>query len=429
VGAFLGFGIDFYDIYLPAVALAPALIYFIPDNLPVAAASTLNFLVFAATLIGRPIGAVIFGHFGDVLGRQRSARIAIGGFALFTFLIAVLPGYATWGYASIGLMIALRLVDGIFMGGEYTSANPLAMEATPKRLRGLVAGVIQAAYPIGYVAIAISVSIILAFLPATDLRSPYVQWGWRIPFVFGAVLAAVFLFAWVRVGESELWQGERTKKAPLAELFSNRRHLRVLAQIFLMMSGLWLGVELLSSAAPTILEKFLHGSDQGVTNGLIVANVILAAAFVTMAWLGQRFGRRRMLIISGAMTLVGGGVFYYLMVVSGQNKEPLVVTLVFYTIALAFVIGPWGIVTSYINERFPTAIRASGYGVGYSLAVIIPSFFSFYLLWLAHLMPYVYTPLVLLVIAGLLTAIGAWIGPETRHVDLESIPSSGDEKA
>jgi hypothetical protein len=117
------------------------------------------------------------------------------------------------------------------------------------------------------------------------------------------------------------------------------------------------------------------------------------------------------------------------MVVSGQNKEPLVVTLVFYTIALAFVIGPWGIVTSYINERFPTAIRASGYGVGYSLAVIIPSFFSFYLLWLAHLMPYVYTPLVLLVIAGLLTAIGAWIGPETRHVDLESIPSSGDEKA
>lgn len=423
VGAFLGFGIDFYDIYLPTVALAPAIIYFIPKNLPVTTASTINFLVFAATLIGRPIGAFIFGHFGDVLGRQRSARIAIGGFALFTFLIAILPGYATWGYASVGLMIALRLVDGIFMGGEYTSANPLAMEATPKRMRGLVAGFIQAAYPIGYVAIAISVSIILAFLPSTDLNSPYVQWGWRIPFIFGALLAAVFLVAWVRVGESKLWQGEKTEKAPLADLFSGG-HLRVLAQVFLMMSGLWFGVEVLTSAAPTILEKILNQSSQGVTNGLIVSNAILAVSFIVMAWLGQRFGRRRMLIISGVWTLVGGFIFYYLMTTSGQGKNSLVVTMVFYTIALVLTIGPWGIVTSYINERFPTVIRASGYGIGYSLAVIIPSFFSFYLLGLAHLMPYVYTPLVLLVIAGLLTAIGAWIGPETRHVDLESIPSS-----
>jgi hypothetical protein len=82
-------------------------------------------------------------------------------------------------------------------------------------------------------------------------------------------------------------------------------------------------------------------------------------------------------------------------------------------------------VTTYINERFPTGVRASGYGIGYSLAAIIPSFFSIYMLALRRLMPFEYTPLVLIVLAGLLQIIGAWLGPETRHVDLAGVLASG----
>lgn len=104
----------------------------------------------------------------------------------------------------------------------------------------------------------------------------------------------------------------------------------------------------------------------------------------------------------------------------------LLLTMVLYTIALCFTISPWGIVTSYISERFSTGVRSSGYGVGYSLAVIIPSFFSFYLLGLAKLIPYAYTPLVLLGIAGLLQIIGAFIGPETRDVALSSTTPEAD---
>jgi MFS family permease len=423
-GAFFGFAVDFYDIYLPTVALTPAIIYFIPKNLPVTVAATLSFVVFAVTLIGRPIGAFVFGHFGDVIGRRRTTLIAVGGFTVMTFLIALLPGYATWGYAAIALLILLRLVDGIFMGGEYTSANPLAMEACPKRLRGLVAGVIQAAYPIAYVAISLTVTIMLGVTAAGSLDSPYVQWGWRIPFLVGSLLGVIFFVFYLRVEESRVWESEgktTRSRPPLVELFTGR-NFKVLAQVFLLMSGLWFAVQVSISATPTLLETVLDQPARGVTNGLLIANIALAISYIVVALMGQRYGRRLMLVVSGVWTAVVGGIFYYLMTANAAGGGGLVLTMVLYGVALCFTISPWGIVTSYINERFPTAIRASGYGVGYSLAVIIPSFFSFYLLGLAKLIPYAYTPLVLLVLAGVLQVIGAWVGPETRDVDLAAQP-------
>lgn len=428
IGAFFGFAVDFYDIYLPTVALTPAIIFFIPKNLPVTVAATLNFIVFAVTLVGRPIGAFIFGHFGDAIGRRRTTLIAVAGFAVMTFLIALLPGYASWGYVAIALLILLRLVDGIFMGGEYTSANPLAMEACPKRMRGLVGGIIQAAYPIAYVAIALTVTIMLAFVAAGHVDSPYVQWGWRIPFVIGAILGIVFLVFYSRVEESEVWEQEAKatrSKPPLVELFSGR-NLKVLAQVFLVMSGLWFAVQVTVTATPTILQTVLKQPAKGVTTGLLVGNVVLALSYIVVAVLGQRFGRRLMLIVSGFWTAIVGGIFYYLMVDNAGAHGSLLLTMVLYTIALCFTISPWGIVTSYISERFSTGVRSSGYGVGYSLAVIIPSFFSFYLLGLAKLIPYAYTPLVLLGIAGLLQIIGAFIGPETRDVALSSTTPEAD---
>ena len=425
-GAFFGLAVDFYDIYLPTVALTPAIIYFQPKNLPASVVATLGFIVFAVALIGRPLGAFIFGHLGDVIGRRRTTMIAVAGFAIFTFLMALLPGYATWGYGAIALLIVLRLVGGIFMGGEYTSANPLAMEACPKHLRGFVGGLIQAAYPIAYVAIALTVTIMLGVVPAGTVDSPYVQWGWRIPFVIGAVLGLAVLVFYARVEESRLWETQAQERvtAPLKDLFTGQ-NVRNLAQVFLMMSGPWFSVQIVISATPGLLENYLKLPARGVINGLLVANIFLVAGYLSAALLGQRFGRRLMLIVSGVWTVVLGTLFYYLMLANASSGGTLLLTMVLYTIALCLAISPWGIVTAYLNERFPTGVRASGYGIGYSLAAIIPSFFSFYLLGLARLMPYVYTPLVLIVLAGLLQIIGAWLGPETRHVDLAGAIPSG----
>src|SRR5438105_6591327 len=402
-GAFFGFWVDFYDIYLPTVALTPALIYFIPKGLPVQTAATLNFLVFTVTLIGRPIGSFIFGHLGDVIGRKRTTIIAVSGFTVMTFLIALLPGYATWGYAAIALLIAFRLVDGIFFGGEYTSANPLAMEACPKRLRGFVGGFIQSAYPIAYVAISATVLVVFLFAPAGALNSPYVQWGWRIPFVIGSLLGLAFLAYYVRVEESRLWESQAKDKvkAPLVDLFSGR-NLRNLVQVFLLMTGLWFVVQVSITATPTFLQTVLKQPARGVTYGLLVANIFLSASFYVTALLSQRFGRRVMFAITGVTTGVLGTIGYGLMLANASAKGSLVLTMAIFTVVLCLSISPWGIVTSYINERFPTGVRASGFGIGYSLAVVIPSLILFYLPAIAKLgIPYLYTPLVLMALGGL----------------------------
>ena len=171
-------------------------------------------MIFATTLIGRPLGALIFGHFADTLGRKRTTVVAVGGFGVVTLLIALLPGYERWGSAVIFIFIALRLIDGIFLGGEYTSANPLAMEHCPKPKRGFYGAVIQSAASVGTAAISLVTLAVLLVLPAGDLTSPYVQWGWRIPFLVGAVMAfALAYYYHYAVEESDVWKKSRQDAA------------------------------------------------------------------------------------------------------------------------------------------------------------------------------------------------------------------------
>ncbi|MBO0691047.1 MAG: MFS transporter, partial [Candidatus Dormibacteraeota bacterium] len=181
VGATIGWAVDFYDIYLPAGALTPALAFFLPASVPAAIRGTVLGVVLVVTLIGRPIGAIIFGHFGDVIGRKRTALIAIAGFGFMTLLMALMPGYATWGLAAVGILTALRLIGGVFMGGEYTAANPLAMEYCPHPLRGIVGGTIQCAYPMAAIFIFFITALVFTVAPLGGVDSAYVQWGWRIP--------------------------------------------------------------------------------------------------------------------------------------------------------------------------------------------------------------------------------------------------------
>src|ERR1700733_7625040 len=116
LAACLGFFVDMFEVYLPVAVLAPALSYFLPPHLSGTAQATLFYAVFSVSLIGRPIGAVIFGHFGDRLGRRRTSLVSVAGFGIATLLIAALPGYARWGPAALAALLLLRLLDGIFVG-------------------------------------------------------------------------------------------------------------------------------------------------------------------------------------------------------------------------------------------------------------------------------------------------------------------------
>ncbi|MGH3328791.1 MAG: MFS transporter [Streptomycetales bacterium] len=203
----MGFYVDMFDIYLPIIALAPAAAYFQATDASAGTAALIAAMIFAAALLGRPVGAVIFGHLGDKIGRRRTAITAVTGFGTVTLAIAALPGYESFGLAAVWLLIALRFIDGIFLGGEYTAASPLALEYSPKHKRGLYGAFIMTGYPLAYCSIALITFGLLQVVPAGGLHSPYVQWGWRIPFVFGALLAFGFV-AWYAlfVKESVAWE-------------------------------------------------------------------------------------------------------------------------------------------------------------------------------------------------------------------------------
>ncbi|MEV0183185.1 MFS transporter [Streptomyces sp. NPDC050625] len=416
-GAWAGLWVDMFDVYLPVIVLAPAAVFFQPTNVSDTTSQIITALVFSATLLGRPIGAVIFGHISDRTGRRRASVIALRGFGLVTLTIACLPGYGAVGLVSTFALIFLRFADGIFLGGQYTAATPLALEQSPHTRRGLVGAVIMTGFPLAYCTIALITMVLLKAMPADGIGSAYVQWGWRIPFVIGGLLA-LGLVPWIsrNLEESDAWkQAPKTSEAPLRSLFRGP-NLRGFLQVFILMSGLWLAFNVIGAVLPGALKRSAGLTDQQVTWLMVVAYALLAASYLVVGTLSQRIGRRPFFLIAGALTATAAPVLYGILVSKAVTGFALIAVV---TIALVLiVVSTFGVVTTYIIERFHVGVRSSGYGLGYTAAVIVPAFYVFYQTALSALMPMKYTPLVLLAIGGVLIVAGAALGPETRDADL-----------
>ncbi len=455
-GAFFSEFIDMFDIYLPVVVLAPALGYFQPAQLPHATAAILASLVFVTTLLGRPIGALLFGLVADRIGRRRASIYSVSGFGVVTLLIALLPGYERLGILSYDLLVLLRFVDGIFLGGGYTGAMPLAFEYSRKEQRGLVGGFLMAAFCAAYLCINLVAMLMLAIFPLGGLHSAYVQWGWRIPFVIGAVLALLLALYYARrVAESELWEsgnagggaggsassnargnasrtagggasapatptaGRATGDASALPLWRLLRGdgARKLVQVLLLMSGFWLTQNLITIFVPTgLLRDIRHLGGYQLTSTLMVTYLALFFSYIGAGVLSQRLGRRRFFMLLGPLIAsVGAVLLYALTSLPRLSFAPIIVLVC----ALAVLVtAPWGVLVTYVNERFATDMRATGFGVAYSFSLILPSFYAFYMNWLGSVMPPRLTPVALLCLGGLLGMLGAWLGPETRDIDL-----------
>jgi MFS family permease len=413
--AYFGFFVDMFEVYLPIAVLAPALEYFIPAGLGAATKATIFSVVFAISLMGRPIGSLVFGHFGDRLGRRRITLISVAGFAVATLLVAALPGYRTWGGASIAALLVLRLADGIFIGGEYTAANPLAMEYSHKEKRGLNAALIHVGYPAALVCVSLLTASILKVAPGGDAGSAYAVWGWRIPFVIGALLAgALFFYYYFMVPESEVWRSSKKSAAPLKEIFAGA-DLRRLGQLIVVMSGAWLTLDATVAALPGVINTVLGVKSPDVNTGILIGAAISVPIFPLMGILSQKFGRRPMIAILGLLNLLPASALYYVLVAGAYHDSTKLIGLI--ALILVLTIPVWAVITPYLTESFRTEIRSSGYGVSYSLATILPGLYSFYMLGLAKFMPYEFSPIVLLALGGLMLSLGALAGPETKHVD------------
>ncbi len=315
------------------------------------------------------------------------------------------------------MLVLLRFVDGIFLGGGYTGAIPLAMEYAHKSRRGLIGGLIGGGFCAAYVCISLIALLMFALFPLHGEQSPYAQWGWRIPFVIGSGLGVVLALYYVhKVSESEIWKSETAAKQrkPLSDLIGGNG--RRLLQVLVLMTGFWLTQNMITLYMPTgVLTQILHLNGLQLSTTLLIAFTLMFFGYTSSGMIGQKIGRRRFFLIIGTLiATVGSALLYVLASVKGLSM-PTIIALV--SVLSVLVTAPWGVVLTYINERFATGVRATGFGVGLSLSVVIPSFYAFYMSWLGHFMPQRLAPVVLLCAGAVIGVIGALIGPETRDVD------------
>jgi MFS family permease len=416
VGGAFGFFVDMYDVFLPVIALTPALSYFLPAGLATSTKAIVAAMVFVATMVGRPIGAMIFGRLADRVGRRRVTLWSVAGCGVTTLVIALMPGYTTWGLVAVGILIGLRLIDGIFLGGEYTGAVPLAMETAGNGRRGLYGSLVSIGFPLAYCAISLITFVTLHFAPAKGPGSSYAQWGWRVPFLVGALLSGVFLIYYSRnVKESPIWKAAKKRSNPLRTVvFGPVR--RNFWQVFILMSGVWLASNMASSLLPASLATQSNLTPTQITGIIVLAQFVHALCFPLFGALADRVGRRPFFLgCAVGVGVVCAGLFTYL--AAGQRSG---LVMLFVVTLLIRVSGAsmFAVTPSYICERFPSAVRGSGFGLGYSAPLLVTAGYAYYQDWLTHLMPYSYTPAVLLVIGGVLIGVGALMGPETKNVDL-----------
>jgi MFS family permease len=316
----------------------------------------------------------------------------------------------------------LRLIDGVFLGGEYTGAIPLAMETAGNRRRGLYGGLVSIGFPLAYCAISLLTFITLQFAPAKGPGSAYVEWGWRVPFLVGAALSGLFLFYYSRnVKESPIFQASRKRTNPLKDVLFGRVK-RNYWQVFVLMSGVWFASNMASGLLPATLTSRTTLSATQITGVLVVAQFVHALCFPLFGLLVDKVGRKPFFLGCGAgVGIVCALLFAYL--ASGVRSG---LVLVFVVTLLIRVSGAsmFAVTPSYICERFPSAVRGSGFGLGYSMPLLVTAGYAYYQDWLTHLMPYAWTAVVLLVIGGVLIALGAALGPETKDVDLNDVENT-----
>jgi metabolite-proton symporter len=364
IASTIGTAIEWYDFFLygTAAGLIFGKLYF--PNEDALTATLAAFGTYFIGFVGRPIGAAIFGHYGDRIGRKATLIATLLCMGIATFLIAFVPTYSSIGIWGAVILTVLRMLQGIGVGGEWGGSVLLAMEwSRTHGQRGLVASWPQFGVPCG---LFLSNLAVLAFSQLTG--DQFITWGWRLPFALSIVLVGVGL--WIRLGILEtpvfqqLLNEKKIEKTPIIEVFKKHPKEILLSALLRM-----------SEQAPFyIFTAFVFAYAVGtlkMSRDLILMAVLVAAcvSFVTIPLSGHisdLIGRRKMYLIGAATT----GVFGFLYFGMVDTASPL---LVFIAIVLSLIPHDmqYGPQAALIAESFTPRLRYSGASLGYQLASVI----------------------------------------------------------
>ncbi|MBL1097152.1 MFS transporter [Streptomyces coffeae] len=359
-----GTAIEFYDFF--AYGTAAALVLgplFFPTFSPLAG-TLAAFSTFAVGFLARPLGSLLFGPLGDRHGRRPVLVASLLLTGLATVAVGFVPTYDSIGIAAPVLLLVLRFLQGLGVGGEWGGAVLLTAEHAPARRRGLWSGFPQVGPSIGFLLANGTMLALSAGLSDAEFRS----WGWRVPFWAAGVLAGAGLLLRTRLTESPRFrelaeQGERAT-APLAEVV--RGHWRL---VLLTAGGLAVGYAVFYAVTTWSLVYGTEelGVDRTVMLGCIMAAVAVLGAMTPLAaHLGDRFGRRPMCLAGCAATVV----WMFPMIALLRTGEPPLMFLGFAVAMLAFI-SMFAVISAYLPELYEARVRCTGAAVGYNLGGVL----------------------------------------------------------
>ena len=409
--SFIGTAIEFYDFYIYGLAVAMVIgPIFFPGSDP--AAQALNaFLTFGIAFLARPLGALLFGHFGDRIGRKTTLVASLLVMGVSTTLIGVLPGYELIGWTAPALLCLLRFGQGIGLGGEWGGAALLAAEYAPANRRGWFGMFPQLGPPVGFLFAVGSFLLLSQMLDDAEFRA----WGWRIPFIASSVLVIVGLYVRLKLTETPVFaralQMHPPVKLPLVQLLSHHTKHLVLGALLMVVCYALFYISTVFSLSYGVTK--LGISRPQFLGMLSVAIIFMAAATPLSAWAGDRFGRRPVLIIAGSAAFLSG----FLMEPMLGSGSPWQITA-FLSIELFLMGATFAPMGALLPELFPTSVRYTGAGAAYNLGGILG----------ASLAPYIAQQLVLhgglswvggyISVAAAISLLAALLIHETRDSDL-----------
>jgi MHS family proline/betaine transporter-like MFS transporter len=376
----LGWSLDLFDLFI-LLYVAPVVgALFFPSSVPTLSLAAV-YASFAVTLLMRPVGSAIFGHYADVHGRKGAMLAAIVGVGISTAAFGLLPTIAQAGVVAPVLFLVLRLVQGVFVGGVVASTHTIGTESVSPAWRGAMSGLVGGG---GAGIGALLASFIFLITSSIFPGDAFAVWGWRVMFLSGLLSSLLGWFIFKSLEESPFFKEQLRKKAagkitvtqrPVKALFSSS-YRDVLLLNLLMTFGGGAGYYLTSGYRPSFL-KVVNGVPNS-TASLILMGASLAAlvSAVLLGTVSDFIGRKKTFLLVGICLMILLPVCYL-----NLAKATDTATIAFYALAIAFL-GNAGYapILVFLNERFPTAIRASGTGlswnIGFALGGMTPTFVS-----------------------------------------------------
>ena len=387
----VGTAIEFYDFYAYGTAAAnyfPKVFFGDTTNPTVALLASL--LTFAIAFIARPLGSLVFGHFGDRMGRKTTLVVSLLTMGIATFLIGCLPTYNQWGVAAVAVLCLCRFVQGIGLGGEWSGAALVATENAPEDKRALYGSFPELGAPIGFF-----LSNGTYFLLETfNDNDAMLAWGWRVPFLLSSILVIVGLVVRVQMEETPIFrmaqEQKKVVKSPLTEVFK-KSWKEVIQATFLVAVTYTLFYTLatwsLAWGTKTVEQG---GGNLGFSNQeyllmLMIAVCVFAAFIVISCVNADKFGRKRVIIISSCCLIAFALLFPFLLDPAVVGQRNFATNLLFLCIGFALMGTAFGPIGAFMPELFDANVRYSGSGIGYNLAAIVgAAFVPTIATWLSH---------------------------------------------